>query len=77
MSGAMKEWSQPTGGPVASIIRSFPAFVSFKETKAGNDLKMGNGYPDRVKKAYDKGAISRSEMETSVKRILGLILKLD
>ena len=38
---------------------------------------MGNGYPDRVKKAYDKGAISRSEMETSVKRILGLILKLD
>ena len=49
----------------------------YKETKAGNDLKMGNGYPDRVKKAYDKGAISRSEMETSVKRILGLILKLD
>ena len=49
----------------------------YKETKAGNDLKMGNGYPDRVKKAYDEGAISRSEMETSVKRILGLILKLD
>ena len=49
----------------------------YKETKAGNDLKMGNGYPDRVKKAYDKGAISRSKMETSVKRILGLILKLD
>ena len=49
----------------------------YKETKAGNNLKMGNGYPDRVKKAYDKGAISRSEMETSVKRILGLILKLD
>lgn len=49
----------------------------YKETKAGNDLKMGNGYPDRVKKAYDKGAISRSEMETSVKRILELILKLD
>ena len=49
----------------------------YRETKAGNDLKMGNGYPDRVKKAYDKGAISRSKMETSVKRILGLILKLD
>lgn len=49
----------------------------YKETKAGNDLKMGNGYPDRVKKAYDKGAISRSEMETSVRRILGFILKLD
>ena len=49
----------------------------YKETKAGNDLKMGNGYPDRVKKAYDAGAITRSEIETSVKRILGLILKLD
>ena len=49
----------------------------YKETKAGNDLKMGNGYPDRVKKAYDNGAISRSEMKASVKRILGLILKLD
>ncbi len=22
----------------------------YKETKAGNDLKMGNGYPDRVKR---------------------------
>ena len=49
----------------------------YKETKAGNDLKMGNGYPDRVKKAYDAGAITRNEIETSVKRILGLILKLD
>ena len=48
----------------------------YKETKAGNDLKMGNGYPDRVKKAYDAGAITRDEIETSVKRILGLILKL-
>ena len=49
----------------------------YKETKAENDLKMGNGYPDRVKKAYDAGAITRDEIETSVKRILGLILKLD
>ena len=49
----------------------------YKETKAGNDLKMGNGYPDRVKKAYDAGAITRDEIETSAKRILGLILKLD
>ena len=49
----------------------------YKETKAGNDLKMGNGYPKRVKEAYDKGAISRDEIETCVKRILSLILKLD
>lgn len=49
----------------------------YKETKAGNDLKMGNGYPERVKEAYDKGAITREEIEICVKRILGLIVKLD
>ena len=49
----------------------------YKETKAGNDLKMGNGYPKRVKEAYEKGAISRDEIEICVKRILNLILKLD
>lgn len=49
----------------------------YKETKAGNDLKMGNGYPKRVKEAYEKGAISRNEIEICVKRILNFILKLD
>ena len=49
----------------------------YKETKAGNDLKMGNGYPKRVKEAYEKGAISRDEIEICVKRILNFILKLD
>ena len=49
----------------------------YKETKAGNDLKMGNGYPERVKEAYEKGAITREEIEVCVKRILGLILKVD
>ena len=49
----------------------------YKETKAGNDLKMGCGYPERVKEAYEKGAITREEIETCVKRILGLILKVD
>lgn len=49
----------------------------YKETKAGNDLKMGNGYPKRVKEAYEKGAISRDEIEICVKRILNLILKFD
>ena len=44
----------------------------YKETKAGNDLKMGNGYPKRVKEAYEKGAISRDEIEICVKRILKL-----
>ncbi len=49
----------------------------YKETKAGNDLKMGCGYPERVKEAYEKGAITREEIETCVKRILRLILKVD
>ena len=49
----------------------------YKETKAGNDLKMGNGYPERVKEACEKGAITREEIEICVKRILGLILKID
>ena len=49
----------------------------YKETKTGNDLKMGNGYPKRVKEAYEKGAISRNEIEICVKRILNFILKLD
>lgn len=49
----------------------------YKEAKAGNDLKMGNGYPKRVREAYDKGAITREEIETCVKRILELILKVD
>ena len=49
----------------------------YKETKAGNDLKMGNGYPKHVKEAYEKGAISRDEIEICVKRILNFILKLD
>ncbi len=49
----------------------------YKETKAGNDLKMGCGYPERVKEAYEKGAITREEIETCVKRILELILKVD
>ena len=49
----------------------------YKETKAGNDLKMGNGYPERVKEAYDKRVITRDEIEICVKRILGLIVKVD
>ena len=49
----------------------------YKEAKAGNDLKMGTGYPERVKLAYDKGVITREEIESCVKRILSLILKID
>lgn len=49
----------------------------YLETKAGNDLKMANGYPDRVEKAYEMGLISEEEINLAVKNILGLILKID
>lgn len=49
----------------------------YLELKAGNDIKMGAGYPERVKEAYDKGLISREEIETNARRVLELILKLE
>ena len=49
----------------------------YKETKAGNDIKMGCGYPDRLLMALEKGLITREEIEICAKRILEMILKLD
>ena len=49
----------------------------YKEILAGNDLKMGTGYPERVKKAEEMGALGRSDLERCAKRVLELILKLD
>ena len=49
----------------------------YKETKAGNDVKMGCGFPDRLLAALEKGALSREEMEICAERILGLILRMD
>ncbi len=49
----------------------------FREINAGNDLKMGSGYPERVKSALAAGAISRKELEISAERILRVILKVD
>ena len=48
----------------------------YKECAAGNDVKMGCGYPERLLEALEKGALSREEMELAAKHILGLILKL-
>lgn len=48
----------------------------YKEVIAGNDIKMGCGYPERVKLAFEKGLVSESEITTSAKRVLELILKL-
>ncbi len=49
----------------------------YKECAAGNDMKMGSGYPDRLLKALEVGALTRGEMELAAKHILGMILKLD
>lgn len=49
----------------------------YREIKAGNDLKMPAGYPERVKEALRQGYITREEIEACVKRILEMILKLD
>ncbi len=49
----------------------------YKETKAGNDVKLGLGFPDRLIQALEKGVLTRDEMEICAKRILGLILKID
>lgn len=49
----------------------------YKETKAGNDVKMGCGFPDRLLKAIELGALTRAELEICAKRILELILKID
>ncbi len=49
----------------------------YKETKAGNDVKMGCGYSERLMAALEKGALTRRDMEICAKRILELILKID
>jgi hypothetical protein len=38
---------------------------------------MPAGFPDRLLEAMDKGLITRSQLQISAKRILGLLLKLD
>lgn len=49
----------------------------YKELLAGNDVKMGCGYPERLQKALEMGLISRKDLEQSAKRVLQLILKAD
>ncbi|MCF0130521.1 MAG: glycoside hydrolase family 3 C-terminal domain-containing protein [Pseudobutyrivibrio sp.] len=49
----------------------------YKEILAGNDVKMACGYPKRVKKALDMGAITRNDIQKCAKRVLELILKFD
>lgn len=49
----------------------------YKELLAGNDIKMGRGFPDRLMEALEKGLITRADMEKSVKRLLNVLLRLE
>ena len=49
----------------------------YKEVKAGNDVKMGCGFPERLLQAMEMGALTRQEMEICAKRVLTLILRVD
>jgi len=46
-----------------------------KEVKAGNDMKMPVGYPEDLKAAYDKGELTRADLEACVKRILEMTMR--
>ncbi len=46
-----------------------------KEVKAGNDMKMPVGYPEDLKAAYDKGELTRADLEVCVKRILEMTMR--
>lgn len=47
----------------------------YLEIIAGNDVKMGCGYPKRVRAAYDEGKVSAEEIRICAKRVLEMILK--
>jgi len=49
----------------------------YKEAMAGNDLKMANGWPDRLLKAKEMGLLTREAMEEAARNILTLILRMD
>ena len=49
----------------------------YKEAMAGNDLKMANGWPERLLKAKEMGLLTREAMEEAARNILGLILRMD
>lgn len=49
----------------------------YKELNAGNDLKMGNGYPERLAAADQLGALDHTQLKVSATRILATLLKFD
>ena len=49
----------------------------YKELLAGNDIKMGRGYPKRLMQVLEKGVITREDMLVSVKRLLNVLLRFE
>ena len=49
----------------------------YKEVMAGNDIKLGTGFPERLLEAMEKGLVTREAMNTAARHILGLILHID
>ena len=49
----------------------------YKETAAGNDMKMATGFPVRLQEAVEKGALTREDLEKAAENILRLILRID
>ena len=47
------------------------------EIRAGNDVKMGCGYPAKVMAAFRAGEVTEAEIDTCAKRVLGMILRLE
>ena len=49
----------------------------YKEVLAGNDIKMGTGFPERLMLALDQGALSREDLLHCARRVLEMIMKVD
>ena len=49
----------------------------WRETLAGNDLKMGTGFPEELLSAVEKGDLTPQDIRACARRILACILKLD
>ena len=49
----------------------------YREIKAGNDVKMATGFPERVMEAYAMGYITEEEITACARRVLEMLLKLD
>ncbi len=49
----------------------------YKEVLAGNDVKMPVGFPDRLERAFEVGALTRDDLKRSAERVIRLFLKFE